>query len=177
MIRKAELRDVPAMLEIYRPYVEKTAYTFECEVPTPEAFTERFHKITAQFPWFVWEEDGEILAYCYAGLAFARKAYGWDADMAIYVKEEHHKKGVGRQLYTLVEEILRKQGYFLAYGIVTSSNEASCGFHRAMGYRAVAEFPDNGWKLGQWHSVTWFEKRLREGVPEGDPKCWKEVYE
>ena len=54
-IRPATVQDVPRILEIYAPYVENTAISFEYTVPTLDEFTQRFLKITAQFPWLVWE--------------------------------------------------------------------------------------------------------------------------
>ena len=51
MIRMAQREDVPAMLEIYRPYILETAYTFEYSVPSLAEFTHRFDTIHARFPW------------------------------------------------------------------------------------------------------------------------------
>ena len=76
MLRDAVLRDVPAILEIYRPYILQTAITFEYDVPTLAQFEDRFRAITREFPWLVWEEDGEILGYAYGSRAFERAAYG-----------------------------------------------------------------------------------------------------
>ena len=42
MIRIAREEDVPQILAIYAPYVLTTTYTFEYEVPTEEAFLQRF---------------------------------------------------------------------------------------------------------------------------------------
>ena len=77
--------------------------------------------------------------------------------------------------FEAVEEILRQQGYFALYGVVTASNTGSCAFHRAMGFRQMAEFPACGWKLGQWHGVVWFEKRLRDGDVESPPVGWRDI--
>ena len=175
MIRAAAMQDVPAILEIYRPYILETAYTFEYEVPSLEAFRQRFLAITAEHPWLVWEEAGEILGYAYGEKAFGRAAFQWDADLAIYLRPECHGRGIGRALYTAVEEILRQQGYLVAYGVVTSSNTGSCAFHRAMGYRELAEFPACGWKFDRWYGVTWFEKRLQDGDPAKPPVSWREL--
>ena len=49
MIREATLQDVPTMLEIYRPYVENTAISFEYTVPTLEAFTKHVLGIKEQY--------------------------------------------------------------------------------------------------------------------------------
>ena len=46
-VRIANGTDAEKMLEIYEPYVKKTAITFEYDVPTAAQFTERFQTITA----------------------------------------------------------------------------------------------------------------------------------
>ena len=175
MIRPATMAYVPAILEIYRPYILTTAYTFEYEVPSLEAFTQRFETISAEHPWLVWEENGEILGYAYGERAFVRAAYQWDADLAIYLRQDTRGRGIGRFLYAAVEEILRRQGYFVAYGVVTTANEGSCAFHKAMGYEKAAEFTRCGFKFGSWYGTVWYEKRLREGLPQASPVSWRTV--
>ena len=71
-----------------------------------------------------------------------------------------------------LEELLRRQGYFVVYGIVTDYNAGSCAFHRAMGYRETARLENCGFKFGQWYGIVWFEKRLREGSPTEPPTAW-----
>lgn len=169
MLRQASIEDVPQILQIYAPYILHTTFTFEYEVPTLEQFRRRFLDITRQFPWLVWEEDGQILGYAYADRAFSRAAYQWTADLSVYLRPEAKGKGIGRKLYEAAEDVLRRQGYFAVYGIVTDSNLDSCAFHRAMGYQEIAHLPRCGYKLNAWHGIYWFEKRLREGEPEAPP--------
>ena len=159
-IRPATVADLPRILEIYTPYVEHTAISFEYTVPTLAEFTDRFLGITAQFPWLVWEEEGTILGYAYGSLPFERAAYQWSAEASIYLCAEARGKGIGRKLYAALEEILKKQGYRKVYAIITTANEASVAFHQAVGYRHTATFPDCGYKFGQWYGTVWLEKDL-----------------
>lgn len=169
MLRNATIHDVPVILDIYRPYILDTAITFEYEVPSLEAFTERFRNVTERFPWLVWEENGMVLGYAYANPFKARAAYQWDADLSIYLREDCRGKGIGKALYSELENRLRDLGYHVLYGVVTSANEASCRFHEALGYRPIATFERTGVKFGRWYGITWYEKRIREGVPEHAP--------
>ena len=159
-IRPATVQDVPQILDIYRPYIETTAISFEYTVPTLKEFTDRFLGITAQFPWLVWEESGHILGYAYGSLPFERAAYQWSAEASIYLCPEARGKGIGRKLYAALEDILRKQGYRKVYAIITTANEASVAFHKAVGYRHTATFPDCGYKFGAWYGTVWMEKDL-----------------
>ena len=177
MIRMATQADVPAILDIYGPYVLHTAVSFEYSVPTLEEFTERFRTITAQFPWLVWEEAGKILGYAYGSLPFGRAAYRWCAASSIYLAPQAQGRGIGRKLYRALEAILTEQGYRKTYAIITSDNPGSLGFHAHTGFRFLAEFPDCGIKFNKLYSVVWMEKALKvAGIPELFPKSvWQIV--
>ncbi len=110
MIRIATEADVPAMLAIYAPYILTTTHTFEYEVPALEEFTRRFQAVTEQFPWLVWEEDGEILGYAYGSAPFERAAYRWMAEDSVYLRPGARGRGIGRKLLTALEKILQYQG-------------------------------------------------------------------
>ena len=169
-VRMAVLGDTPEILDIYAPYVQNTAISFEYTVPTREAFAQRFLDITRQFPWLVWEEDGRLLGYAYGSLPFERAAYQWCAEASIYLRPEAQGRGIGKALYTVLEELLRLQGYCKVYAIITTANTHSLGFHEAVGYRFTAQMPGCGYKLGQWHGTVWMEKDLNVSPsPENAP--------
>lgn len=62
-IRPVTLEDAPELVRIYAPYVEKTAITFEYDVPSIKEFEGRIEKILQRFPYLVAEVDGQVLAY------------------------------------------------------------------------------------------------------------------
>lgn len=159
-IRLATAGDVPQLLQIYAPYVEDTAVSFEYHVPSVSEFTQRFQTLTAQFPWLVWEENNQLLGYAYASAPFERAAFAWCAEASVYLRPDAQGKGIGKKLYTALEHLLRLQGYKTVYAIITTDNTPSIAFHLAMGYRHLAEFPDCGFKLGFWHGITWLFKPL-----------------
>ena len=67
IIRTASAADAPALLKIYRPYVENTAITFEYDVPSTEEFASRIQHTLRKYPYLVAEEKGTLLGYAYAG--------------------------------------------------------------------------------------------------------------
>lgn len=177
-IRAARPEDIPAMRAIYAPFVLHTAISFEFRVPSEEEFAQRFQSHSAQCPWLVWEESGQVLGYAYAGPAFARAAYAWNAEISCYLADGAQRRGIGRQLYAQLETMLRQQGYRKIFALVTSANTSSLAFHRALGYREAARFQNVGFKLGQWHDVLWLEKELQPlGKPQQAPRPWREVAE
>ena len=160
MIRIATEADLAAMLAIYAPYVQNTTYSFEYDVPTQAEFLDRFRSITAQFPWLVWEEGGEILGYAYASRPFERAAYSWCAEPSIYLCPRARGRGIGRKLYAAVEALLKLQGYRVLLALITGENVGSLRFHEKLGYSFAGELKDCGLKFGRWCSVIWMEKRL-----------------
>ena len=161
MIRIATEADVPAIREIYAPYVTDTTITFEYDVPSPEDFLTRFRNITADFPWLVWEEGGQILGYAYACRPFERTAYSWCAEPSIYLKESARGQGIGRKLYTALETLLAMQGYRVLLALITGENEASLRFHEKLGYGFAGELKACGYKFDRWLSVFWMEKHVQ----------------
>lgn len=168
-LRLATVQDLPAMLDIYRPYVTDTTVTFEYETPTLAEFTARFLAITATHPWFVAVEAEQVIGYAYAAREFERAAYQWNAEMAIYLADAARGRGIGRALYTLVEDTLRGLGYCAVHAHITGENDGSVAFHRAMGYRQVATLSRVGYKQGRWLDVVWYEKILREKPADPQP--------
>ena len=176
MLRIASEADIPAILNIYGPYVLTSTATFEYTVPSPEEFTRRFHSITARFPWLVYEEAGVILGYAYASPPFTRAAYAWCAEPSVYLRPDARGRGIGRELYRALEAILKYQGFQLLYALVTGENTASLSFHRALGYETLAVFPDCGFKFGRWLDLNWLQKRLTPvEIPSKAPVAWAEI--
>lgn len=176
MIRHATENDLSAMLDIYRPYVENTTYSFEYEVPSMADFTQRFRDHVAQFPWLVWEEAGVVLGYAYAGAPWERAAYRWCAEVSIYLHPSVQGKGIGRRLYEVLEDILQRQGYRVAYALITTENTGSVAFHEKLGYSYHSVFENCGYKMGRWLGVIWLQKWLNPlGDPTEFPKKWTEV--
>lgn len=87
-IRNVELSDAEVLVEIYRPYVENTTISFECETPSVDEFRSRIENISKKYPYIVMVEDDEIVGYAYAGRFKGRKAYDWCVETTIYVRED-----------------------------------------------------------------------------------------
>ena len=178
MIRLARESDIPAILDIYAPYVLDTAYSFEYTVPTVEEFTARFRHHTHYCPWLVWEEEGKVTGYAYGAPAFERAAYRWCGEVSIYLAPSAQGRGIGKKMYQVLEKLLAHQGYRVLYAIVTSENAPSIAFHEALGYRQRAVFPDCGYKFGRWVGTVWLEKRLDLGEdPTEMPDNWAAIVE
>ncbi len=154
-------RDAEALVEIYRPYVEKTAITFEYVTPSVE-------------------EDGKssvIGGYAYVSPFVGREAYQYSVETSIYLNQNLRHQGLGGKLYQTLEDILKemhicnlnacigvpKEGETLPF-----LDDNSCEFHAHLGYRTVGRFHSCGYKFGTWLDMVWMEKMLQDH-PEHPP--------
>lgn len=175
-VRVALPEDAEKILEVYAPYVRKTAITFEYDVPTPDAFRGRIENTLKRYPYLVAERGEEILGYAYIGPFVGRSAYDWAAETSIYLREDMKKLGLGRRLYQAIENVAKAQnilnlnaciGYPEADDEYLTKNSAQ--FHAHLGYEMVGEFHRCGYKFGKWYNMVWMEKMIGEHDPVPKP--------
>ncbi|MBC8351547.1 MAG: N-acetyltransferase [Planctomycetes bacterium] len=167
-IRTAATTDADELLEIYRPYVETTAVSFELEIPTAARFAERIKRAVEKWSWLVAEIDERPIGYAYGSAHRAREAYAYSVETSAYVHASHHRDGVARALYTVLFRHLRELGYGNAYAGITLPNEPSVGFHKSFGFEPIGVFPRVGYKFGKWHDVAWLYRPIREKDTDDD---------
>ncbi|MFB6251164.1 MAG: N-acetyltransferase family protein [Halobellus sp.] len=178
-LRAATPEDAAALRQIYAPYVRDSPATFRTEVPSVERMrrTIREKRAADEYPWYVAVADegtdapdgGEstVVGYVYGSQLRERPAYRWAVETSVYVDAAAQRAGVGTRLYERLLETLRRQGYCSAYAALGMPNPESEAFHERHGFEHVGTFPAAGFKLGDWHDVVWYHRRLRE--PDGDP--------
>ena len=166
-IRTATTADAQALLNIYAPYVEHTAITFEYDVPSAEEFASRIEYTLQKYPYLVAEENKRLLGYAYASPFHARPAYDWAVETSIYVNQNVKHRGIGRKLHDALENALREQGILnmnacIAYPPKEDEylDKNSVEFHHHMGYRLVGEFYKCGYKFHRWYNMVWMEKLI-----------------
>ena len=165
ILRDATLTDAQPLLAIYRPFVTDTTVSFEIVPPTVDEFRARIQKALDSWAWLVAEVEGVPVGYAYGSQHRAREAYQWSVEVSAYIRADYRGKGLGRKLYGALLPRLAALGYCNAYAGITLPNEASVGFHRAMGFEEIGVFKSVGWKFGRWHDVAWFQLPIRERPP------------
>ena len=108
-IRAAAPADAAALLEIYAPYVEKTAVTFAYAVPSAEEFAGRIARTLERYPYLIAMAEGRIMGYACAGPFKERAAYDWAAETTVYVRRDGRRRGTGRALYAALERQNRNE--------------------------------------------------------------------
>jgi L-amino acid N-acyltransferase YncA len=164
-MRPARETDVPALLAIYRPFVEGAAVSFETVAPTLGEFAARIESALAGWGWLVAEREGQCVGYAYGSSHRERAAYRWSVEVSAYVHPSHLRQGIGSALYAQLLPQLASKGFCNAYAGVTLPNEGSVAMHRRMGFESIGIFKAVGRKFDGWHDAAWFQKALRGSPP------------
>lgn len=163
--RRAQPGDAAAIAAIYAPFVTDSAVSFETDPPDTAEIARRIAEIGGKYPWLVADDGGRVVGYAYGSQHSARAAYGWSADVSIYLHPDYRRQGLGRRLYGVLFPILERQGFRSLYAGATVPNAGSVALHRAMGMTEVGVYRNVGFKLGAWHDVIWL------GMSFSDPRA------
>lgn len=150
MIRLAEVKDIPHMVEIVIKH--DSTMKFDAE----EEIIDVFHSKLGKF--YVYEEEEKIVGF------MGYKAKRWGGDdifwaIWLYVDPKFRRKGIATKLYNRIENELRKIGcrkIYLDVGNEETHQEA-IKFHKRNGFKLEAKLFDF-WSDGE-HCLL-FSKRL-----------------
>jgi len=160
MIRPVSKSDAESICTIYNYYIEHSAISFEEDIISADEMQHRISEYTSTYPWFVYELDGEVVAYAYATLWKSRSAYRFTLESTIYVAHSLNEKGIGTKLYQKLFEELSNSNVHTIMAVIALPNEVSVGFHEKMGFEKVAHFKEVGYKQDQWIDVGYWQKVL-----------------
>ncbi len=157
MIRAVKLSDAQALCDIYNEYVLNTRITFE-ELPiTVDDMIARITEITKIYPWLVYEHEGSVVGYSYAGKWKERSAYRYSVEAGIYIRSNFLGKGIGTKLTEEVIKELRAMGIHSVICGIAFPNPASERLCEKYGFAKVAHFREVGFKLDQWVDVGYWQ--------------------
>lgn len=134
MIRDARGDDAATIHAICAPAVSVGTATFETVLPAVNAMRERIRNRLQHYPWLVWEEAGEVLAYAYAGRFRERAAYGWIAKISIYVHHGARRCGIAKRLYSALLNVVPAQGIIQTMAVITLPGSVSVALHESIGF-------------------------------------------
>lgn len=162
VIRRAEARDLPALLAIYNHYVVNTHVTFDLEPRTLEQRKEWLDEFEASGPYqcFVAARGGIAAGWACSARFKAKAAYETTIETSIYLAPGATGEGLGRRLYETLFTAIAEADIHRAFAGVTLPNDASVALHTAMGFRHVGTYPEVGRKFGKFWDVGLYVKPL-----------------
>ncbi|HVC47421.1 MAG TPA: arsinothricin resistance N-acetyltransferase ArsN1 family B [Terracidiphilus sp.] len=160
MLRNVESKDAPSLCEIYNHYIAHTVITFEENPVSPDEMHQRILNVTASFPWFVYEDQGNITGYAYATKWKERSAYRNSVEATVYLHPSATGKGIGSALLERLFAELRTRQVHAILGGVALPNSASVALLEKFGFQKVGHLKEVGFKFGQWIDVGYWQALL-----------------
>lgn len=160
MIRNVALTDAKAIVDIYNEYVLNTTITFDVDALGEDEMRARILEISSRFVFLVYEENGEILGYCYVHPWKEKAAYGLTLETTVYLSPAAKGRGIGQRLMNALIDECRKQGFHALIACITGGNEASCRLFEKLGFKQVSSFEKVGRKFDCWLDVVDYELLL-----------------
>ena len=160
MIRNVQIDDAQQLAAIYNYYVLNSIVTFDNTPLLKEEFIDKIKNIAPRLPFMVFEENGEILGYCYANKWRLKPAYKNTVESTVYVKHDAHGKQIGTKLYTALLIKLKEQKIHVVIGGLSLPNDASIKLHENFGFKKVGHFSEVGLKFNRWVDVAFWQLKL-----------------
>jgi phosphinothricin acetyltransferase len=160
MVRLAKMADMERINEIENWAVENTFGHFGISKVESSATCAAFDAASGMYPWFVAEDEGQVIGFARAAPWKAREAYRQSTEIGIYVAAERHGQGIGRSLYAELFPELERLGFHTVIAGITLPNPASVRLHESFGMKPIGTFPEVGFKFGEWRSVGYWYRIL-----------------
>lgn len=160
MIREVELKDAEAICSIYNYYISETIVTFEENKLSVEEMEGRIKDTSKDFPYLVYEKDGEVVAYAYATKWKGRCAYKFSVESTVYLKNGLQGEGIGTKIYNELVNRLKSMDLHAVIGGIAIPNPESIALHEKLGFEKIGQFKEVGFKDNRWLDVGYWELLL-----------------
>jgi phosphinothricin acetyltransferase len=162
--RRAELRDVPAIVAIYNRGIEERIATFETR---PRVDADIMPSLESRFPIVVVEDaHGVIVAFASTSLYRSRECYAGIAEFSVYVERSRRRLGLGRVAMEALFEAAERAGFWKLVSRIFIENTPSRELCRALGFREVGIYRRHGKLDGVWRDVVIVERLLGDAAEE-----------
>jgi len=162
LIRKAELRDLEELLEIYNYEVVYGVSTFDLHPKTLEERRQWFdsHNID-NHPLLVAEIEGHAAGYASLSSYREKEAYRSTVELSVYVGAAYRRRGVADALMKAILELARAdESIHTVVSVITGGNEASIRLHNKYGFTYCGCMHEVGYKLGAYRDIENYELKV-----------------
>ena len=159
-VRPVVLTDAESIARIYNRYIASSTVTFEKTSLETADVEGRIGEAINSFPWLVYELDGNMRGYAYAGAYHGRAAYRQTVEVSVYVEEGFEGRKIGSRLYEALFSILEARDIHAIIAGIALPNPGSIALHERFGMEKVAHFKEVGRKFDQWIDVGHWQRIL-----------------
>jgi L-amino acid N-acyltransferase YncA len=148
-IRKAELKDLAAITDIYNQAILNTTATFDTDTKTVEGQQPWFNKHGAKYPVLIGLDNNRIVGWASLSAWSDRCAYADTAEISLYVSEGERGKGIGRKLTEAILKAGKQAGLHTAIARIAQGNDVSIHLAESLGFKHIGVMKEVGKKFGK----------------------------
>lgn len=162
LIRRAQLRDLEDLLEIYNYEVVYGISTLDIHPRTLDEWKQWFYSHNVDnHPLLVAELDGRAVGYASLSAYREKEAYCSTVELSVYVDAAYRKRGIADALMKAILDMAREDGSIhLVVSVITDGNEASIRLHDKYGFSYCGSIHEVGIKLGEYRDIVNYELRV-----------------
>lgn len=162
LIRKAELKDLKDLLEIYNYEVVYGISTLDIHPKTLEEWKQWFnaHNID-NHPLIVAEIDGHAVGYASLSSYREKEAYCSTVELSVYVAASYRKRGIADALMKAILDMAKEdESIHMVVSVITGGNEASMRLHDKYGFTYCGSIHEVGVKFSEYRDIENYELRV-----------------
>ncbi len=154
-IRKAELSDLEALLDIYNYEVLNGVATLDISPKTYEERKTWFYEHNIEnHPLLVYEQGGKAVAYVSLSKYREKEAYKSTVELSVYVHHEFSGRGIATALLTKILEIAKEdESIHTVVSVITGSNLISKRLHEKFGFSFSGTIKEAAFKFGKYVDI------------------------
>lgn len=153
--------DLPVVLDIYNHYIMTTTATFDAGPISMETLRTRIPVNHALYKAYVIHHKDDVVGFCFLSQFKNRESYNRTAELSVYLKPEHTRRGLGTKAVRCLLEAAAARGLSVIVASVSGENEDSIKFFRKLGWEQCAHFRGVGEKWGRAMDVVFFQRSIR----------------
>jgi L-amino acid N-acyltransferase len=155
IIRKAAESDLNTINEIYNYYVLNSTCTFQTEIETMQDRRKWFQSHGKDYPIIVVEIEKEIIGWASLSPFHKRQAYRPTVENSIYLRNDHHKRGIGSLLLKELICLAKSIGYHSIIAVIAADQPGSIIIHEKFGFQKAEHLKEVGFKFNRRMDVVY----------------------
>jgi phosphinothricin acetyltransferase len=160
-IREASFKDIAYITAIYNQGIEDRIATLETRLRSIEDMNEWFTSRSDRHKIIVAEdEEGIVKGWASVNTFNSRCCYGGVGDISIYIERDFRGKGLGKLLLSSLLKVAKEKDFHKLVLSTFDYNERGKGLYKALGFREVGTYMNQGVLDGKFVNVTIMEKLL-----------------
>jgi phosphinothricin acetyltransferase len=156
LIRKAEQKDLPELLDIYNHEVVNSVANLDLTPRTLDEWQVWFdHHNVENHPLYVAEIGGSVAGYVSLSSYREKEAFRSTVELSIYVAPTYRKRGVASEMMAFIlDEARADERTHLVISVISATNEASILLHKKFGFAYCGTIPEVGVKFGVYQDIV-----------------------